>query len=172
MSSTQQCEVCGTRVTTLRRGRCPVCYLRWAEGRAVGLGATCVVCGERRRAYLRLVEYQRAWLPMCHNCASRVVSLEEPPKSVDGLRQVLMRDRRRDDRRDEPALAFPLDGRERRVGERRAPPLADLSDDWIDAEELIIEIVEDAPGAEQTRIADGMIRVGREAGTGADPRAH
>ena len=148
------CEVCGARASTLRRGRCWICYVRWAETREVGVGAACVICNDRRRENLRQVEFQGAWLPMCHNCATKAMRLTPMPQSVDGLRQRLTRDRRWRDRRSEQA-----DGRiirkERRVGERRLPP-NEGHIEWLDAAELIIEVIDvaeaDDPMPEATRI--------------------
>jgi hypothetical protein len=152
------CEVCGARVSTLRRGRCWICYVRWAEAREVGLGATCVICNDRRRDNLRQVEFQGGWLPMCHNCATRAMRLSPMPQSVDGLRQRLMRDRRWQDRREEssePSSDDRIIRKERRVGERRLT-LSEAQADWLDAADLIIEVIDvaeaDDPLPEATRI--------------------
>ena len=51
-----ECDVCSAKVNETRRGRCWGCYNRWAELRPVGVGARCVVCGERRRRVLRSIE--------------------------------------------------------------------------------------------------------------------
>lgn len=113
------CEVCGAHVNQLRRGRCWICYIRWAESRPVGFGASCVICNDRRRDNLRLVEFHGAWIPMCHNCGTRALRLSPMPGSLEGLRQRLNRDRRWNDRRRE--LPDPRDERnERRQDERRA----------------------------------------------------
>jgi len=149
------CEVCGARVATLRRGRCWICYVRWAEARPVGIGASCCICGERRRDNLRAVEFQGWWMPMCHNCGSRALALSPMPPTIEALRQRLARDRRWTDRRlgrnDHRLMQV-----ERRVGERRAMPL-DARGVWLDAEDLIVEIIESDPSdepeaAEATRI--------------------
>ena len=133
------CEMCGARVTTLRRGRCWVCYIRWAESRPVGKGATCAVCHDRRLDNLRMVEFQGSWFPMCHNCGTKAYRLMPLPKSLEGLTQHLCRDRRwrvrrhgKDDSR--------IQTRERRNTDRRA--MAQAGEVWEDAEELIIEISE------------------------------
>jgi hypothetical protein len=112
------CDVCGARVSELRRGRCWGCYSRWVEDRPVGIGARCCVCNERRREFLKSVEFRRSWLPMCHNCAGRVGMLDPLPRSIAGIRAALTRDRRRGERR----VGQPdgrLSPRERRAGERR-----------------------------------------------------
>jgi hypothetical protein len=150
------CEVCGARVSTLRRGRCWICYVRWAEARDVGLGAACVICNDRRRDNLRQVEFQGSWLPMCHNCATRAMRLSPVPQSVDGIRQRLARDRRWQDRRGEESGDDRIIRKERRVGERRLTAAEAGLGDWLDAAELIIEVIDvaeaDDPMPEATRI--------------------
>src|SRR5262249_15564008 len=93
------CGVCGARVGELRRGRCWGCYLRWSDARQVGTGAACTVCNERRRDHLRLVELWNRSVAMCHNCATRTLKLVPIPRTVEGIRERLERDRRRRDRR-------------------------------------------------------------------------
>lgn len=134
------CEMCGARVATLRRGRCWVCYIRWAETRPVGKGAVCAVCHDRRLENLRMVEYRSTWIPMCHNCGTRAYRLAPLPQSLEGLTQRLGRDRRwtarrrgKGDSRMRPA--------ERRNDDRRA--MGPVTEEvWEDAEELIIEATE------------------------------
>jgi hypothetical protein len=118
--ATLPCGVCGAAVTELRRGRCWGCYTRWAESRPVGRGAACAVCGEKRRAQLKLVELHGRSLAFCHGCAAQMMRLSDLPTSIEDLRQALRRDRRDDDRRAGKVdqRIFP---RERRVGERRGP---------------------------------------------------
>jgi hypothetical protein len=99
MTETQSCSVCGARVVDLRRGRCFGCYSRWTESRPVGLGAACAVCNDRRRDNLRQVELLGAWVPMCGNCTVRTMRLDPMPRTVDGIRHELARERRRGDRR-------------------------------------------------------------------------
>lgn len=154
-SSTAQyvCEVCGASTATLRRGRCWICYVRWADARPVGLGAVCVVCNERRRENLRQVEFQGSWLTMCHNCASRTHQLMPVPRTIEGIRQRLSRDRRwsarRGGSRDHRIFAI-----ERRNRDRRQAIRDDDGTLWLDAEDLVIEIVDDSPAeqGEATRI--------------------
>ena len=119
--ATLPCGVCGAGVTELRRGRCWGCYMRWAESRPVGRGAACTVCGEKRRAQLKLVELQGRSLPFCHGCAAQVMRLPELPETVEELRQALRRDRREEDRRAGSKVDQRIFPRERRVGERRGP---------------------------------------------------
>lgn len=111
-----KCEVCGARVNELRRGRCWGCYSRWATARPVGMGASCQLCGERRRDCLRSVELLGSWSAVCHGCAGLVTRLDPMPPSLAGIREALRRERRRQERRadGEPAAAG-----ERRTGERR-----------------------------------------------------
>jgi hypothetical protein len=118
--ATLPCGVCGAAVTELRRGRCWGCYTRWAESRPFGRGAACAVCGEKRRAQLKLVELHGRSLAFCHGCAAQMMRLSDLPTSIEDLRQALRRDRRDDDRRAGKVdqRIFP---RERRVGERRGP---------------------------------------------------
>ena len=148
------CDVCGARVSELRRGRCWGCYSRWVEARPVGLGATCVICTERRREFLRSVEIWRSWLPMCHNCAARVGQLDPLPRSLAKIRAALTRERRSDERRrDAPDRRGTP--RERRSADRRARPLAhELVEDEMILEmwDLADEIEAGDDGGELTQI--------------------
>jgi hypothetical protein len=149
-----ECEACGANVQVLRRGRCPACYLRWADARPVGLGAVCVVCGERRRDNLRSVEFQRRWITMCHNCSTRTFRMQPIPRTIEAVRESLSRDRRWSERRGgkRDNRIYPSD---RRSGERRSESIAriDEQEGCIDATHLIIEIVDDNHRSD-TRIAD------------------
>jgi hypothetical protein len=141
------CESCGARSGGLRRNRCAVCYLRWVESRPVGAGATCVLCSERRQAHLHLVEFQSRWLVMCHNCSAKTFRLSPMPKSLDGLRQRLVRDRRHNLRRRDRSdgRLFP---KNRRCGDRRTGLLMD-DKDWVDASDLVVEAWESPDIAEE-----------------------
>ena len=148
-----QCEICCARVHELRRGRCWGCYSRWVEARPVGIGAVCLMCGERRRAYLKSVELLGSWSPVCFNCSGRMATLDEMPQSVAGIRALLARERRSEARRLGRAdgRVFPY---ERRGRERRAPEVDIEIEVEVDAfaaapdpaeridEEMIIEIAE------------------------------
>jgi hypothetical protein len=156
--ATVPCGVCGAQVTELRRGRCWGCYVRWGDARTVGKGAECVVCHERRRTELRLVELQNRTQPLCHSCAGRIGRMETIPTSMNKLRELLDRERRERDRRDEgdDRRIFP---RERRVGERRAPPRSTGFHDTDphialqDFEDIVIELVDaDIESVEQTLV--------------------
>lgn len=143
--SVHSCEVCRAKVHELRRGRCWGCYARWVDARPVGIGARCITCGEKRRRYLKSVELQGRWQPMCFNCAGQLLHVAPLPESLDELRALISRERRRVDRRvgkpDTRVFQY-----ERRVGERRASrseyPAVD--------DEMIIEvsIADDDPGAD------------------------
>ncbi len=118
MMETQTCEVCGAQVIDLRRGRCFGCYARWVDSRPVGLGAACAVCSDRRADNLRQIELLGAWVPMCYSCAGRTMRLKPMPRTLDGIRRGLRRERRAGDRRSGPGA--PRAARaERRSLERR-----------------------------------------------------
>lgn len=157
---THVCEVCGARVATLRRGRCWICYVRWADARPVGLGASCAICFDRRRDNLRMVEFQGSWTPMCHNCSSKALQLTPMPRTLEGVRQRLCRDRRWRERRvgkkDHRIFAI-----ERRRDARRDAP-RDETSEWLDAEDLIIEMREAENLEEATRITLAEEREHRE----------
>jgi hypothetical protein len=135
------CTVCTARVHELRRGRCWGCYARWVEARPVGLGARCATCNEKRRRFLKMVELFGAWRPLCFNCDGQLVQLDPVPLTLEALRFVVSRERRRRDRRfgkpDTRVFRY-----ERRVGERRVGRDADPMVD----DDMIIEItIDDLP---------------------------
>lgn len=157
---TVACTVCGAQVTELRRGRCWGCYTRWADLRPVGRGAACVVCNERRRDHLRLIELHSRSVAMCHGCSARTLRLGNIPASIEALRALLDRDRRQNERRGD-GLDRRIFPRERRVGERRGPPRAGHRDDTNpalmlpDFDDLVIEIDEgDIEEIEQTVVKE------------------
>jgi hypothetical protein len=158
--ATIPCGCCGAKVTELRRGRCWACYTKWAEMRPVPKGACCAVCDERRRDNLRLVEVRSRSVTLCHLCAARTLKLAKVPTSLDDLRRVLQRERRRQDRRGGglDRRVFP---RERRVGDRRGPPRASSFDDtnpgfvMPEFEDIEIEIQDaDIEVVEQTLVRE------------------
>ncbi len=160
--ATLPCGVCGAHVSELRRGRCWGCYTRWGESRPVGRGAACVICHERRRSELRLVELQMKSRALCHSCAGRIGRMETIPTSINAIRILLDRERRGGDRRDAgiDRRIFP---RERRVGERRAPPRSEDvpnpdTDPHIhlpDFEDIVIELCDaDVESVEQTQVRE------------------
>ena len=149
------CDVCGAKVAELRRGRCWGCYNKWVDGRAVGMGAACTMCNDRRREHLRSVELLGAWVPMCHNCCARAMRLEPMPQTIDEIRVRLDRERRTRDRRIGKADTRVFQ-RDRRGLERRHTGHV-AGDDFllVDDDILIIEAIDlpaDEPGADETRI--------------------
>lgn len=112
------CPVCGAKVTQMRRGRCLSCYGSWIETQPIAVGASCRVCGERRRENIQRVELLGRWYYMCHICAYRSVRLEPMPKHIEGIKARLVRNRRYSDRRSGQKDTREV-CRERRVGERR-----------------------------------------------------
>jgi hypothetical protein len=91
---------------------------------------------------------------MCHNCGTKAFKLSPLPPSLEGVKQRLLRDRRWNDRRGrkEDSRIF---SQERRVGERRADGDS-CGGDWVNADDLIIEIIEmaeDNEPSEATRIS-------------------
>lgn len=161
---TVPCGTCGARVVELRRGRCWGCYTRWADSRPVGRGAVCLVCNERRREMLRMVEVHNRSLPLCHGCSARAMKLTLVPMTVEGLRSVLHRDRRQTDRRDE-GLDRRLYPRERRVGDRRGPPREQIDQEIeaalapLDVFDVEIEIGDDdIEILEQTVVREAPVR--------------
>jgi hypothetical protein len=157
--ATIPCNVCGAHVSELRRGRCWGCYTQWVEARPVGRGAACLICLEKRRAQLKIMELHSRSVPICHGCGARILRLENIPDTIDGIRYALKRDRRDADRRDN-GLDRRIFPRERRVGERRGPPRegagvvdagAHLAPD--DFEDVIIELCDaDMEIIEQTTV--------------------
>lgn len=171
---TLPCGTCGARVVELRRGRCWGCYSRWEASRPVGRGAACAVCRERRRSELRLVEvHQRSWT-LCHSCAGRVAQLEKVPPTVREVRQLLTRERRAVDRRNEASdrRIFP---RERRVGERRGMERDQQGTDprvaLPDFDEIVVELEEaDIEAVEMTQVKKVDKKVDKRANKTVDPQ--
>jgi hypothetical protein len=96
---------------------------------------------------------------LCHSCAGRIARLENVPRTINAIRVLLDRERRGGDRRGDEAIDHRIFPRERRVGERRAPPRATGTSDTdphirlADFEEIIIELVEaDIESVEQTMV--------------------
>ena len=139
------CEVCGAKVGELRRRRCWACYNRWVESRPVGVGASCCICGERRRDQLRAVELFGGWNPACHSCSARIGKLDPMPQSIGAIRTKLLRERRFSDRRRdlEDSRMFRWD---RRALSRRGD-----SDSGLDA-------LDDALIAEMQELATAIAR--------------
>lgn len=139
MVSSYTCEVCNANVHELRRGRCWGCYGRWVEARPVGFGARCVTCAEQRRRVLKTVELHGRWRPMCFNCAGQLLHLPELPPSLEELRAIVSRERRRTDRRGHDRLDTRVFQYERRVGDRRTDASNDGDYPSVD-DDMIIEV--------------------------------
>jgi hypothetical protein len=129
------------------------------KSRVVGQGATCAGCDDRRLGHLRYWELGGrghapggTWVVLCHNCVAMAEKLEPPPRSSDGLKMRLCRDRRWGDRRAEAVgrpSAWPP-ALERRVAERRS------FDELI--ESIVVEMEADfEPMTEDQREAPGHI---------------
>jgi hypothetical protein len=92
---------------------------------------------------------------MCHNCASRALRLLPMPRSLEGIRERLLRDRRARDRR-AGQRDHRIFARERRAAERRVArePLEAI--EWID-DDCILEVIEtgglDLSGSELGEVA-------------------
>jgi hypothetical protein len=156
------CEICSAKVEELRRGRCWGCYQRWTDDRPVGLGASCALCGDRRRGFLRSIELLGTWLPVCNNCGHRAARLDPLPRTIGEIRETLLRDRRRDDRRGGKTDTRVFQ-RNRRDDERRRVRALGDDDLLVIEDEMIVEISDLAdeisgtraePDAELTRIRD------------------
>jgi len=129
ISSSFVCEVCGARVATVPP-RPLLDLLRPLGGSAPRRsGASCAICFDRRHENLRMMEFRGSWIPICYNCAGKTQQLMPVPKTVDGVRQQLSRDRRWHERRQgkKDNRIFAI---ERRSKQRRGPPLRDDDDCW------------------------------------------
>jgi len=142
-----KCDVCNAEVRELRRGRCWGCYNRWVDGRPVGQGARCCICGERRREFLKSVELLGAWLPTCHSCAARATTLDGMPDTLTAIRAALDRERRHTpDRRagNKDPRVFQYERRER--DRRGAQPINDNAREdgqdevWIDMADILDDL--------------------------------
>jgi hypothetical protein len=115
------------------------------------------MCADRRRDNLRSVELLGSWMPVCHNCAARVMKLEPLPQSIGAIRNTLSRDRRYKARRfgKEESRVFP---RERRSDDRRSVRQLDNDDSVVIDDEMVMDIEElGAPreaGEDLTRIRE------------------
>ena len=152
-----RCQACNHTSDELRRGRCLLCYGRWAERRPVGFGACCRFCTERRRDVLRSVEMLGRWTVVCFNCRGQIDSLEVVPQSFYEIRLALKRERRSTDRRSGKTDSRVYQ-RERRKSDRRQARLADntllIDDSMILDEDFDLPIdMSDVPAGEVTQIA-------------------
>lgn len=121
----------------------------------MGLGANCAACDDRRKIHLRHWELPLRgnapggrWLVLCHNCAAAADKMEPPPRSTEGLKMRLSRERRWGDRRLESVgRSRPRDSAyERRAGDRRAAPrdLPYLDEVVLEMEAEFEEVTEEA----------------------------
>ncbi len=167
--SRPRCGACGelsTEGRPLRRGRCGACYEEWCKARPIGMGALCSGCGDRRKLHLRYYEIESKervsggrWIVLCHNCTAVAQMMKPQPRSIEGLKMRLQRDRRWGDRR-AASVGRKGDretGVERRDNDRRLG-LRDLYDATDLAEELIIEMEADYedPSLEMARSPEDM----------------
>src|SRR6185312_12639065 len=81
METLVRCGGCGEPPVDvpLRRGRCTRCFELGVRGNAPG----------------------GRWIVLCHNCVAAAVKMEPQPRSLDGLKMRLARERRWGDRRAE-----------------------------------------------------------------------
>ena len=133
------CEICGATVFELRRGRCWGCYSRWVDARPVGLGASCRMCGERRRSVLKSMELLAAWTTVCHNCSARIAALTPLPRTLDDIRAAL------GDRNDRRSLTVRITRPVEAVGDQSTGPIdegmiLDISELASDLESLAGDI--------------------------------
>jgi hypothetical protein len=129
------------------------------RARPVGVGAGCAGCDDRRRVHLRHYEVGfrsntpgGRWLVLCHNCAAEADKMEPQPRSIEGLKMRLQRNRRWGDRRSE-AVGRPsmrAQWLERRGGDRRAPPPMFLDEELLQG--IVIEME-----AEYEEVSDDQI---------------
>jgi len=114
------------------------------KARPVGVGAFCAGCENKRLVQLRHFELNTRgnavgsrWVVLCHNCVAAAEVMKPQPRSVEGLRMRLQRDRRWGDRRGESvgAEGEPPESGERRYDARRqGERMIDVTDD---VEEII-----------------------------------
>ena len=135
-----KCDVCSAEVKELRRGRCWGCYTRWVESKPVGVGASCVMCGDRRRDSLRSLELLGSWVPCCHNCSGRIHKLTVLPETMAAVRTALNRDRRFKLRRLGARVDDRVFPRNRRADDRRRVRALGKDDSVIIDDEMILEI--------------------------------
>ena len=154
METLVRCGGCGAPPTDgpLRRGRCVRCYDAWVKARTVGMGASCSACDDRRIVHLRYWELGvrgnapgGRWIVLCHNCVAAAERMEPAPRSLDGLKMRLARDRRWGDRRAEAVgRSSPRDSAfERRESDRRRGVLPYLEEIVVEMEADFEEVTDD-----------------------------
>ena len=148
----KKCPVCGAKVTQMRRGRCLNCYSRWVESQPVAVGASCRICGDKRRENLQRVEIIGKWYYMCHICAYKSVRLDPMPKHIEAIKLRLTRHRRFQDRRSDKEDNRDIK-RERRVGERR---VILLDEEDLIYDDLYLEYDEPVDEGESTAVFEKL----------------
>lgn len=117
------CVVCHKSADSLgvglRRGMCRACYLRHWRGTALPDGAACVACRERRRLVLRWTRLGQGRAVTCQNCGFVADKARPRPRTLDELRAILERERRRARERRQNYVIEPSDPAERRSRLRR-----------------------------------------------------
>jgi hypothetical protein len=104
----------------LRRGLCRACYLREWRGTALPDGAACMICKERRRIVLRWTKLGSARIVTCQNCGFVADKARPRPRTVEELRERMLRERRQARERRRNYVVEPSDPAERRRALRRA----------------------------------------------------
>ena len=99
---------------------CRACYLRHWRGTALPDGAACACCHERRRIVLRWTRVGTARAVTCQNCGFIADKARPRPRSLDELRELLARERRKARERRRNYVVEPSDPKERRQRLRRA----------------------------------------------------
>ncbi len=98
---------------------CRACYLRQWRGTALPERAACVICHERRRIVLRWTQVGAARAVTCQNCGFIADKARPRPRSLEELRELLRRERRRARERRRNYVVEPNDPKERRQAMRR-----------------------------------------------------
>jgi hypothetical protein len=115
---TPRCRTCNGSSSALRRGLCRACYLRAWRGTELPAGATCATCPEQRRIVLRWTRLGGARVVTCQNCGFIADRMRPRPRSIDDLKERLVRERRARDRRKNYVIDRSDPG-ERRMAPRR-----------------------------------------------------
>jgi hypothetical protein len=122
------------------------------------MGASCALCGDRRRDNLRSIELLGSWLPSCHNCAARIIGLQPMPQTIGEIRRALLRDRRFRARRlgKSDTRVFQ---RNRRSDDRRRVRALGPDDAMIIDDEMIMDMEELADELSGVTDHDDLTRI-------------
>jgi hypothetical protein len=112
------CSLCRSTASPLRRGLCRACYLRAWRGTALPTRAGCATCPERRRVVMRWTRLGSERAVTCQNCGFLADRMRPRARSLDELKERLLRERRARDRRRNYVIE-PDDPAERRQAPRR-----------------------------------------------------